>query len=117
MKIQNKRKKLINCISFYKNLTNINNQNNAYIFSLVIYSILFPPFGLLVSLTYDMNSLATLRATSLFVLMHTGISIVNGYHMLCKTHAVLETHREMQLYFYFSHYCPFPLFLFMCLSR
>ena len=28
-------------------------------------------------LTYGMNSLATLRATSLFVLMHSGI--VNGY--------------------------------------
>ena len=33
--------------------------------------------GLLVYLTYGMNSLATLRATSNFVLMHSGI--VNGY--------------------------------------
>ena len=51
----------------------------------------------------------TFRATSLFVLMHSGI--VHVYQLLCLNHI-----RELQLYFYFTHYCPFPLLLFMCLS-
>ena len=54
-----------------------------------------------------------LRATINFVLMHSGI--VNGHKLLCDAHAVSEQHRAtMQLYFYFTHYCPFPLFLLMC---
>ena len=65
-------------------------------------------------LTYGMSSLATLRAASLFVLMHS--DIVNGYQLLLDAHAVLEPHRGTDLYFYFTHCRPFPLFLFMCLS-
>ena len=42
------------------------------------------------------------------VLMHSGI--VNRYQILC-----LNDIGELQLFFYFTHYHPFPLFLFMCL--
>ena len=72
------------------------------------------PGGMLVSLTYGTNT-ATLRATVLFVLMHSGI--VNGYQLLCNAHtSVLEPHRGTAAFFFFTHYRPFPLFLFMCLS-
>ena len=37
-----------------------------------------------------MNSLATLKATSLFILMHSGIVI--GYQLLCDAHIVFEPH-------------------------
>ena len=47
--------------------------------------------GLLVSVTYSMKSLATLRATSLLFLMHSGI--VNRYQLLCDADIVLEPHR------------------------
>ena len=72
------------------------------------------PCGLLVSLTYGMNSLATLRATLIFVLMHSGIG--NGHPLLCNAHTVLEPHRGTAAFFFFTHYHPFPLVLFMCLS-
>ena len=45
--------------------------------------------GLLVS--YGNNSLASLRATSLFVLMHS--LIVNEYQLLCDARTVLELHK------------------------
>jgi len=48
------------------------------------------------------------------ILMHS--CIVNGYKLLCDTHIVLEPHRGTADFLYFIHYCPFPLFLFMCLS-
>ena len=71
------------------------------------------PFcGLLVSLTYDMNSLATLTATSLFVLMHSGI-VVNRYQLLSD--AVLEPHRGTAALFLFYSPSSFSTFLFMCL--
>ena len=54
------------------------------------------------------EQLTTLRATSIFVCMHSGI--VNGYQLLSNAHTVLEP-GELQLYFYFTHYRPFPLFL------
>ena len=56
----------------------------------------------------------TLRATALFVLMHSGI--VNGYQLLFNAHTVLEPHRGTAAFFFFTHYCRFPLFLFMCMS-
>ena len=61
-----------------------------------------------------MAQAVTLRATALFVLMHSGI--VNGYQLLCDAHTVLEPHRGTAAFFFFTHYRPFPLFLFMCLS-
>ena len=73
-----------------------------------------PPRGLLVSLTYGTNGLTTLRATLIFVLMHSGI--VNGHQLLCDAHTVLESHSRNAAFFFFTHYRPFPLFLFMCLS-
>ena len=57
----------------------------------------------------------TLRATVISrVLMHS--VIVNGYQLLCDAHTVLEPNRGTAAYFFFTRYCPFPLFLFMCLS-
>ena len=56
----------------------------------------------------------TFRATYLFVLMHSGI--VNGY-LLCDAHTMLEPHRGTAAFFFFTHYRPFPLVLFMCLSQ
>ena len=47
-------------------------------------------------------------------LMHSGI--VNVYQLLCDAHIVLEPHRGSAAFFFFTHYRPFPLFLFMCLS-
>ena len=63
---------------------------------------MFRPCGLLVSLTYGINSLATLRDSPLFVLMHNGI--VNAYQLLCEAHTVLELHRAGEL-------APYALFL------
>ena len=68
------------------------------------------PCGLLVSLTYGMNSLATLRATSIFVLMHSGI--VNGYQLLCDAHTVLEPHRGTAALFLFYSLLSFSTFSF-----
>ena len=60
------------------------------------------------SSSYGINSLTRLRASAVFVLMHSGI--VNGYH------TVLELHRGTAAFFFFTHYRLLPLFLFMCLS-
>ena len=60
------------------------------------------------------RTLATLRATELFVLMYSGI--VNGYHLLCDAYTVLEPHMGTEAFFYFTRYRPFLLFHFMCLS-
>ena len=49
-----------------------------------------------------------------FVLIHSGI--VNGYQLLCDTPTVLQPPRGTAAFFYFTHYHPFPLFLFMCFS-
>ena len=57
-----------------------------------------------------MAQAVTLRATALFVLMHSGI--VNGYQLLCDAHTVLEEHRGLHHNFYITHYCPILLFLF-----
>ena len=59
------------------------------------------------------QTLATLRAT-VFLFLCT-VYIVNGYQLLCDDHTMLESQGELQLYFYCTHYRPFPLFLFMCL--
>jgi len=67
-----------------------------------------------VSSSYGTNSLTTLRATEIFVLMHSGI--VNGHQLLCDAHTVVEPHRGTAAFFFFTHYRPFPLDLFMCLS-
>ena len=56
----------------------------------------------------------TLRVIALFVLMHS--DIVNGYQLLCDAPTVLGPHGELQLFFFFTRYHSFPLFLFMCLS-
>ena len=69
--------------------------------------------GLLVSSSYGTNSLTTLRATEIFILMHSGV--VNGYQLLCNAHTVFEPHRGTA-FFFLNHYCRFPLFLFMCLT-
>ena len=47
-----------------------------------------------------------------FVLMHSGI--VNGYQLLCDANTVLEPQRGTAAFFFFTHYLPFPLFLFIC---
>jgi len=60
------------------------------------------------------KNIATLRATSLFVLMHSGI--VNGYQLLCDAHTLLEPHRGTADLFLFYSLLSFPLFLFMCLT-
>ena len=65
-----------------------------------------------VFLSYSTNICHIMGNRSL-VLMHSGIS--NGYQLLCDAHAVLEPHRGTAVFF-FTHYRPFPLFLFMCLS-
>jgi len=52
-----------------------------------------------------------LRATALFVPMHSGI--VNGYQLLCDAHIVPEPQRGTAAFFFFTHYHPFPLFLFV----
>ena len=56
------------------------------------------PRGLLVSSSFGTNSLITLRATALFVLIHSGI--VNGYQLLCDAHTVLEPHRGTAAFFF-----------------
>ena len=62
-----------------------------------------------------MAQAVTLRATVIsLVLMHSGI--VNGYQLLCDAHTVLEPHRGTAVFVCFTHYRPFQLFLFMCLS-
>ena len=73
------------------------------------------PHGLLVPLTCVWHKqLTTLRATKIFVLIHSGI--VNKYQLLCDAQTVLEPHRGTAAFFFFTYYRPFPLFLFMCLS-
>ena len=47
-----------------------------------------------------MAQAVTLRATAVFVLMHSGI--VNGYQLLCDAHAMLERHRGTAAYLIFS---------------
>ena len=54
--------------------------------------------------------LAKLRAIILLNLMLSGI--VNGYQLLCCTHTVTEKQRELQLYFYFTHFLPYSTFSF-----
>ena len=66
------------------------------------------PVGVL--LTYGMNSLATLRGTSVFVLMHSGI--VTGYQLLCDAHTVLQPHRGTAVFFFFTHLSSFSTFSF-----
>ena len=62
-----------------------------------------------------MAQAGTLRATALFVLMHS--DIINVYQLLlCDAHTVLRPHRGTAAFFFITHYRPFPLFLFMCLS-
>ena len=82
-------------------------------YTLHLYTFNPRPRGLLVSSNYGTNSLTTLRATALFVLMHSGI--VNGYQLLCDAHTVVEPHRGTAASLV-THYRPFPLFLFMCFS-
>ena len=62
------------------------------------------------SLTFDMNSLAKLRATSLFVLMYSGI--VMGISCCAKLILCLNHIGELQLYLYSTHYHPFLLLYF-----
>ena len=67
------------------------------------------PCGMLVSSSV-MAQAVTLRATAVFVLMHSGI--VDEYQLLCDAHTVLEPHRGTVAFSFFTHYHPFPLFLF-----
>ena len=47
--------------------------------------------------------------------VHSGI--VNGSQLLYLVHTVLEPHiGELQLYLYFIHYRPFPIFVFVTLD-
>ena len=73
-----------------------------------------PPSWPVVKCRKVMAQAVTLKATALFVLMHSGI--VNGYLLLCDAHTVLEPQRGTAAFSFFTHYHPFPLFLFMCLS-
>jgi len=63
-----------------------------------------------------MAQAVTLRVTALFVLMHSGIVNWYRYQLLCDARTVLEPHRGTAAFFFFTHYRPFPLFLFICLS-
>ena len=70
---------------------------------------------MLVSLTTGMYRVQPhLEGKITCVRMHNGI--VNGYQLLCNAHTVLEPHMGTAAFFFFTHYRPFPLFLFMCLS-
>ena len=57
-----------------------------------------------------MAQTVTLRATALFVLMHSGI--VNGYQLLCDAHIVLEPHRVNCSFFLFYSLWSFSNFSF-----
>ena len=70
------------------------------------------PRGLLVSSSYGTR--VTLRASSVFVLIYSGIE--NGYQLLCDAHTVLEPDRGTAAFFFFTHYRPFPLF-FLCVCH
>ena len=61
------------------------------------------------SSSYGTNSLTTLRATEIFVLMHSGI--VNGYQLLCDAHTVPEQHRGIAALFLFWECLYRPPFL------
>ena len=50
------------------------------------------------------RTLATLRATSVFVLMHNDNGIVNGYQLMCDAHTVLEPYRGTVTLFLFYSY-------------
>ena len=71
------------------------------------------PCGMLVSLTHGTN-ISHIKSTSTLILMHSGI--VNRHQLLCDAHTVFEHIGALKLYLYFTHYRPYPLFLFMCLS-
>ena len=58
-----------------------------------------------------MAQAVTIRATALFVLMHSGI--VNGYQLLCDAHTVLELEAyKGPTFFLFYSRSPFSTFSF-----
>jgi len=64
-----------------------------------------------------MAQAVTLRATALFVLMHSGI--VNGHQLLCDAHTVLEPHRGTAALFLFyspSSFSTFSFYVFVNLT-
>ena len=67
------------------------------------------PCGMLLSLTYG-TDIAALRATALFVLMHSGIVI--GYQLLFDAHTVLEPHMGTTVFFSFHSLSSFSTFSF-----
>ena len=62
-----------------------------------------------------MAQAVVLRATSVFVIMHSGI--VNGYQLLCDAHTVLEPHRGTAALFYsLSSFSTFSFYVFVTLD-
>ena len=76
--------------------------------------IIIRPRGLFVSSSYSTNSLTTLRATEIFVLMHSGI--VNGYQLLCDAHTVLEPYRGTAAFSFLLTIVLFHFF-FLCVCH
>ena len=62
-----------------------------------------------------MAQAVTLRATALFVLMHSGI--VNGNQLLCDAHTVLEPHRGTAAFFFFLITIILFHFFFLCVCH
>jgi len=62
----------------------------------------------LVRLILNTQTLATLRATYFFVLMHSGIV----YRLLCDAHTLLEPHRGTAAFFLFYSLLSFSTFSF-----
>ena len=62
-----------------------------------------------------MAQAVTLRATAVFVLMHSGI--VNGYQLLRDAHTVLEPHRGTAAFFFFYSLSSFFHFFFLCVCH
>ena len=57
-----------------------------------------------------------IKGNKTLILMHN--CIVNGYHSAAVhfSYCAFEPHRGTAAFFYSTHFRPFPLFLFMCLS-
>jgi len=68
-------------------------------------------------LIYGTNSLVTLRATLVFVLLQSGI--VNRYQLLCNAQTVLELNRgtaALVLFYSLSFFSTFSFYIFIALT-
>ena len=89
-------------ISLYREVTDSRTgQVNIGIRIFVIFSLVFFILTLLTMwhVEFHHNTLATLRATAFFVLMHSGI--VNEFQLLYDAHTVLKPHRGAAALFLF----------------